>query len=148
MNRQYVQLVALVLLLVQGAVALLGGPGSKACLGCLEAIAATPAIDEGDEQGCCCSGGACACCGTHDAQPKAPKPNDDGKCPSLVAVPAMSADTLRAGVAVDVSVALLPPGLVPPVLREAAALTAFGVPPPDPDPGPDSPRLDCTVLVI
>ena len=155
MNRTLLQLAACLALLVQGAVVLLGGPGSQGCLRCFTELASTlTANTESDEDSCCCccsDDGECGCCTPkhHDSRPADPEQRRD--CPSMIAIPAMAADTLRPSFTADVDAALLPVSAPSPLILVAADQSdraPTGLPPPDPGPALLAPGLAITIMLI
>lgn len=155
MNRTLIQLVACFVLLLQAGVSALGGPGSHGCLRCFTDLIASikPAADS-DESGCCCcccsDSGECGCCTPqhHDSRPADPDQRRD--CPSMIAIPAMAADTLRLSFTADVDVALLPSSAPTPLILAAdqCVRPPTGLPPPDPGPDLLAPGLALTVMII
>lgn len=152
MNRTLIQLVACFVLLLQAAVSALGGPGSHGCLRCLtHLIASIEPLTDTHDSGCCCSDSVeCGCCTPQPHDPRPADPDQRRDCPSMIAIPAMAADTLRPSFTADVDVALLPSAAPAPQILAAdqCVRQPTGLPPPDPGPDLLAPGLALTVMII
>ncbi len=151
MNRSLGQFVASLMLLVQCAVTLLGGPGAVSCLACFaDPVEVAAADDDGDASACCC-GTSCGCCGeTKDEGGTRSPAKDDERCPYRIEVPTVTTHTLRLAAADDVRDVHLPVAAVftVDVLPVCSEARMHELPPPDPGPMRIANGVSITVLVI
>lgn len=150
-NRSLGQIVASLMLLVQCAVTLLGGPGAVSCLACFAGrVEVAAADDEGDESACCC-GTSCGCCGEKKDEGDRRSPaKDDERCPYRIEVPTVTTHTLRVAAADDVRDVHLPVAalLTVDVLSVRCGARIYELPPPDPGPMRIANGVSITVQVI